>query len=204
MLPNYPRFAGPVPEEQVVKIMREYEAGCNNLSNGVKLADCRLSEPDEQSVATHVVTFLTLTQTRHRPTRMRGDDAPMVSTANVGAKYGILSDIPLADFIFLAKMTAACITQMRATGRPVYRNVTPLRYDCRVCAVGPAKDDAFLREDYNVWSGPRKAGVMRPGLYIRYVADWGQLGCRPVTRFGPSRTELPIDSFAKVGPPPSS
>ena len=135
---------------------------------------------------------------------MRGDAAPTVETANMGAKYGILSDMPLVDFYCLAKMTSACIAQMRASGSPVYRNLTLTHYDCRVCAVRQAKDDTFCKEDYKVWAGPRKAGELRPGLYIRYIAERGDLGCWPVTRIGPAFTELLIDSFSKVGPPASS
>jgi hypothetical protein len=135
---------------------------------------------------------------------MRGDRAPLVPCENIGAKYGILPDMYLGDFYSLAKVIAACIALMQGSGCRVYRNLTLAHYDCRICAVPSAADEGFCKEDYKVWSAPRKEGAMRPGLYLRYIWERGELGCWPVTRIGPSYTEQLLDAFNQGLPGASS
>jgi hypothetical protein len=175
-------------EEEAMEILRGYREYCLAMSEELKLEDYGLSELDEHGIALSAVSTLTLAQTRHRPTRMRGDDAPTVTSANIGAKYGILSDIPLGEILCLAKMIAACTAQMQSSGERVYRNFPLFHYDCRICAVGSVKDEDFCQEDYKVWSGPRKAGFLRPGLYLRYNLGRGELGCWPAGRIGPTQS----------------
>ena len=69
---NYLRHDGVVPEQRVIAILRDYRERCYRLGNGLKLAEHGLSEVDERSGALFSVVFLTLTQTRHRPTRNEG------------------------------------------------------------------------------------------------------------------------------------
>ncbi len=96
----------------------------------------------------------------------------------------------MVDSYCLAKLASACVIEMMASGEPVCRNLSLVHYDCRICAVKSEKEECYFKEDYNVWSGPRKEGVLRPRLYIRYSMGKGNFGCWPVTRTGPSYTEL--------------
>jgi hypothetical protein len=188
-----------IPESQCIQVVRDYTNSCFQSSKCLNLKDFALPEFDKQELgrlaAMCSCVSLALAQTRHRPTRVRGDDAPTASSENIGAKYGILSDISLAEIWRIAKLMAACIMQTQASGEPVYRNLDLAHYDCRICAVGSARDNDFCLEDYKVWAGPRKVGAMRPGLYFRHIGEQGDLGCWPVSRIGPSYTERLLDSF---------
>jgi hypothetical protein len=184
-------------EDQAMEALRHYRQASFTVSERLNLKAFTLPDLDERSIAAFAVTVLTLSQTRHRPTRSRGDSAPLAPTANIGAKYGILSDMPLMDILCLAKLITACIARLEIAGEPVCRNLPLAHYDCRICAVRSATEDGFCKEDCKVWSGPRKAGEMRPGLYIRYIRDHGDLRCWPVTRIGPSYSELVLGSVGQ-------
>jgi hypothetical protein len=187
------RHENVIHEGMVHKILRQYYETSIRMRENLNLATYALPASDNQLIAESAVVGLNLSQIRHQPTAKRGEEAPTVTTENVGAKYGILSDVDLGEFYCLSKYVAACVRLMRTSRQPVSRNLELVRYDCRVCAVPSCTHDDLCKEDFKVWAAPRRECRMRSGIYIRYIAESGALACWPIARFGPSYTEMILD-----------
>ncbi len=182
-----------IHEDRSIEILCRYREDALRARDDLNLVDHGLLPFDASLNAETDVITLTLAQLRHRPTKTRGDEALVATSANIGASYGILSDMHLGEIYCLAKLIVSCNSMMRILNQPVCRNVELARYDCRICSVPSVKHDGFCQEDFKVWSSPRKLGTYRPGLYFRHIQESGELVCWPVNRFGPSFTELMLN-----------
>jgi hypothetical protein len=155
---------------------------------------------DEQAISTFSIMCLLLAKTRHRPTSTRDDNAPTVDSGNVGAKYGILSDMYLGDILTLAKAIVIGIESTRSNDKLSLMDLRLTHHDCGVCVARLAASEPDYRKAFEEWARPRKVGLKRPGLFFLFVQQTGSLGCWPVLRNGPSYTELVLDDFHRPFP----
>ncbi len=186
-----------IGEERLRNTLLGYRLQCLQASEQLNHTDYGLTALDERSQAVFAAMCLMLAQTRHRPTAMRGGAAPLAPEENIGAKYGILSDIDLEEYFILAKALMIVVELSRRSRNPEYLELSLQTYDCAICVAQRSSDESYCRATFEIWAAPRKAGTARPGLFFWQVAEKAFFYCYPVTRIGPSSTEQLLDTISR-------
>jgi hypothetical protein len=191
-----------IPEPRAIEILNNYRIDCIRMSEELKPEEYGHPGFNELSVANLAVLSLTLAQIRHRPTQVRGENAPTAIGENIGARYGILSDMALGDVSIIAKALTVCVELAQMSKEPRFMDLDLRDYDCRVGAAERAESEALFKQTFEAWAIPRRAGAERPGLFIYYIREMTEVRCWPVPRIGPSYTERLLDSLRQ--PPPGA
>jgi hypothetical protein len=163
-----------ITEPHALRLLAEYGNVCFQDCQKVIQQAMGPIALNERAIANSISIGVALDHTRHRPTRTRDALAPTVDTENVGAKYGILSDMYLGDLLKIAQLIAIGIEQVQNSDKLALFDLRLAHHDCGICVARTAASKPECMAAFNEWSAPRKTGQARPGVFLRYICE---LGC---------------------------
>jgi hypothetical protein len=176
-------------------MMAHYVEQCRRESESLKPESLPEFADFNTLAATITVAALAVDHTRHRPTRTRKGAMPTADSENIGARYGILADMDLADSTTIARAIALCTQAATAVDDSFSIELKLMDYDCAVWIARSKKHSLRCKTACESWAELRNSGHKRAGILFHEILDTGRLYANPMPRTCPSRTEVILDDL---------